>query len=342
MNFGQWLGLISLTISFYLIWQIRQLLLLLFTAVVLATALNRLVRKVQTWGLKRKIAIPLVLFSCFILAILVFNLLIPPFINQFEELVKLLPQGFEQLYFQLKNLESENFDWLPPLPSTAEIINQLQLTAIFQKFVSFFSNSFNAFLQLLLVLILTVMLLSNPLAYRRAFLLLFPSFYRRRADHILSECELALGNWLTGISITSLFVGLACGLGLWILQIRLVLAHSLIAGILNLIPNIGPTASIIFPIMIALLDDPWKILPIFIWYFIVQNLESYWISPIIMSKQVDLLPALTLSAQIFCASTLGLLGLILALPLTVVSKTWIEFLLFEDILDQWETDDINQ
>lgn len=341
MNFGQWLGLITLIISFYIIWQIRQIILLLFTAVILATALNRLVRKLQVWGIKRKFAIPLILFGCFIFAILVFNLLIPPFIDQFQELLKLLPKGFEQLYGKLQNLESQNFDWLPPLPATSEIINQLQLTDLFQNFLSFFSNSFNAFLQVLLILILTVMLLSNPFAYRRAFLLLFPSFYRRRTDEILSECELALGNWLTGITITSLFIGVSCGLGLSVLQVRLVLAHSFIAGMLNFIPNIGPTTSLIFPIMIALLDNPWKIIPIFIWYFIVQNLESYWLSPIVMAKQVSLLPAITLSAQIFCASTLGLLGLILALPLTVVAKTWIEALLFEDILDKWEVDKIN-
>ncbi len=336
MNFGQWLGLISLTISFYILWQIRQILLLLFTAVVLATALNRLVCQLQRFNIKRKFAIPLTLTGIFLLAIIFFNLVIPPFIEQFQELLKLIPKGFEQLYSKLKDLESQNFDWLPSLPSFTEIINQLQLSDIFQNFVSFFSNSLNVFLQVLLILVLTVMLLSNPPAYRRVFLLLFPSFYRRRADIILNECELALGNWLTGITINCLFIGISCGLGLWILQIRLVLAHALIAGILNFIPNIGPATSVIFPLMIALLDEPWKILPIFIWYFIVQNIESYWLSPIVMAKQVSLLPAVTLSAQIFCATTLGLLGLILALPLTVVTKTWIDDLLFEDILDKWK------
>jgi predicted PurR-regulated permease PerM len=341
MNFGQWLGLISLIISFYIVWQIRQILLLLFTAVVLATALNRLIRNLEKWGIKRKLAIPITLISISLLAILVFNLLIPPFVDQFQELLKLLPQGFEQLYSQIRNLESQNFDWLPPLPSFAELLDQLQLTEIFQNFVSFFSNSLNAFLQVLLVLILTVMLLYNPHAYRRTFILLFPSFYRRRADEILSQCELALGNWLTGITINCLFIGISCGLGLWILQVRLLLAHSLLAGILNFIPNIGPTMSLVFPVTIALLDDPWKIAPIFIWYFIVQNIESYWLSPTVMAKQVSLLPAITLSAQIFCAATLGLLGLILALPLTVVAKTWFETLLFEDILDQWESNPEN-
>jgi predicted PurR-regulated permease PerM len=54
-----------------------------------------------------------------------------------------------------------------------------------------------------------------------------------------------------------------------------------------------------------------------------------------MAKQVSLLPAVTLMAQLFFASLFGVLGLLLALPLTVIVKTWVEETLFKDILDQW-------
>ena len=108
------------------------------------------------------------------------------------------------------------------------------------------------------------------------------------------------------------------------------------AGILNFIPNIGPAASVVFPLMIAVLDAPWKIIAVLILYFLIQNVESYWLTPIVMAKQVSLLPAVTLIAQLFFASIFGLLGLILALPLTVVLKTWIEEALFKDLLDNWQ------
>ncbi|GGA51829.1 hypothetical protein CYANOKiyG1_71580 [Okeania sp. KiyG1] len=180
------------------------------------------------------------------------------------------------------------------------------------------------------------MFLVNTQAYRQVGLLLFPSFYRRRADEILSKCEVALGNWFGGIVINSIFVSTLSGLGLWALQIDLVLAHALLAGLLNFIPNIGPTTSVVFPIMIALLDAPWKIVAVGILYLIIQNLESYWLSPIVMAKQVSLLPAVTLASQIFFTTFFGILGLILALPLTVVAKTWIEETLFKDILDPWK------
>ena len=135
--------------------------------------------------------------------------------------------------------------------------------------------------------------------------------------------------------INCIFIGTLSGIGLLFLQVKLVLVHALLAGLLNFIPNIGPATSVIFPIMIAVLDAPWKILPIIIWYFIIQNIESYWLTPKVMAEKVSLLPAVTLFAQIFFASSFGLLGLLLALPLTVVAKTWIDEMLFEDILDRW-------
>jgi predicted PurR-regulated permease PerM len=55
-----------------------------------------------------------------------------------------------------------------------------------------------------------------------------------------------------------------------------------------------------------------------------------------MARQVSLLPAVTLISQIVFASFFGALGLLLAIPLTVVAKTWLEELLFKDILDNWK------
>ncbi|MGL5195795.1 MAG: AI-2E family transporter, partial [Chroococcales cyanobacterium] len=144
------------------------------------------------------------------------------------------------------------------------------------------------------------------------------------------------GNWLAGITINCIFIGSLSGLGLLILQVDLVLVHALMAGLFNFIPNIGPTISAVFPLMIALLDAPWKALAVLIWYIIIQQVESYWLTPTVMAKQVSLLPAVTLVAQIFFASIFGVLGLLLALPLTVVAQIWIQELYFKDIMDKWK------
>jgi predicted PurR-regulated permease PerM len=143
---------------------------------------------------------------------------------------------------------------------------------------------------------------------------------------------------LAGLVINSLFIGTLSGIGLSILNVKLVLVHALLAGLLNFIPNVGPTMSVIFPVTIAILDGPLKALAVVIWYVIIQNIETYWLSPVVMAKQVSLLPAVTLSAQIFFTTFFGPLGLILALPLTVVAKTWMEESLFKDILDKWKSE----
>ena len=338
MTFGKWLGFFCLLISLYILWEIRKLVLLVFAAIVLATALNRLVRRLNKWGIKRKLAVIITLWMTALIITLFLLLIVPPFITQFQKLVGLIPDVFREVRSQLVQLYQQRPDLFPSPPSATDMLGQTQLlgTQLFSNFLRIFSNTFTVFLEVLLVLLLTIMLLVNAQAYRQGSLLLFPSFYRRRADEILSQCEVALGNWFGGIVINSLFVGILSGLGLWILQIDLVLAHALLAGLLNFIPNIGPTMSVIFPIMIALLDAPWKILAVGILYIIIQNIESYLLSPTVMAKQVSLLPAMTLASQIFFTTFFGILGLILALPLTVIAKTWIEEALFKDILDQWQ------
>ncbi|MGK7876575.1 MAG: AI-2E family transporter [Xenococcaceae cyanobacterium] len=338
MNFGQWLSFFSLIISFYILWQIRQLLLLVFTAVIFATALNRLVRRLEKFGIKHNLALSLALSLTLLILVLFVWLIVPPFIEQFQQLIELVPAVWERVQSELVALEQRLPGWLPSPPSLADLIAQLPPlgTELLKKSLELFSNFLTVVLQLLLVLVLTLMMLVNPQKYRRAFLKLFPSFYRRRTDEILSKSEVALGNWLTGITINCIFIGTLSGIGLWILQVKLVLAHALLAGLLNFIPNIGPVTSVVFPVMVALLDAPWKIMAILIWYIFIQNVETYWLTPIVMAKQVSLLPAVTLMAQIFFATSFGLLGLLLALPLTVVAKTWIEEVLFKDILDKWE------
>lgn len=340
MTFGRWLGFFCLVISLYILWQIKQLLLLAFTAIVLSTALNRLVRKLHSLGMKRGIAIALSVILTLLGITLFFVLIVPAFINQFQELIKLVPDVVRQVRNELIGLNEKIPGLIPTIPTVSDIIKEGQAIAgdVFTRFYAFFSNTIGVFLQLLLVLVLTIMLLVNSQGYRQAGLQLFPSFYRRRADEILSKCEIALGNWLAGLLINSIFIATLSGIGLSILNVNLVLVHALLAGLLNFIPNVGPGMSVVFPVMIALLDAPWKALAVVILYVIIQNLETYWFSPFVMAKQVSLLPAITLSSQIFFTTFFGPLGLILALPLTVVAKTWIEESLFKDVLDLWKGD----
>ncbi len=339
MNIGQLLGFLALVISLYILWQIRQLLLLLFTAIVLATAINQLVRRFQQSGMQRIWAVWLSVVIVLSLLVGCFVLIVPPFIAQFQELVKLFPSGVAQIQQMITWLEGTIIGpYVTNLPDINNLIQQVQpLTEnLFRQAIAFFSTGFTAVLELLLVIVLTLMLLVNPQPYRKVFVRCFPSFYRHRVEEILTLCGEGLGHWTVGALITMAFIGFLSLLGLLILRVPLALAHAVLAGLLNFIPNIGPTLSVILPMTIGFLDAPWKAIAVLILYLIIQNIESYWLTPTVMAKQVSLLPAFTLTAQLFFASFFGALGLVMALPLAVVAKTWIEELVFKDVLDKWK------
>ncbi|ERN40334.1 putative permease [Rubidibacter lacunae KORDI 51-2] len=339
MKLGQWLGLMGLTVSLFVLWQIRGLLLLMFTAAVLATVLNTLVLRLQRWlKVPRGWAVGAIVVGMIVLAGVLGVALVPPLVEQFQELLKLLPVAFQRLAGWLENLLVSDFFGSPPsLLDPNTLLNDIPalLQQSISQLLSFFSNSLAYVLQPILVLVFTLMLLADPQPYRRGALRLFPSFYRRRADDILTKCARGLSSWFAGITINCAFIGTLSGIGLLILQVDLVLVHALLAGLLNFIPNIGPTLSVVFPFSIALLDAPWKAFGVIVLYLIIQNIESYWLTPTVMAARVSLLPAVTLGAQILFASFFGLAGLILALPLAVVSKIWIEEALLGDVLDRW-------
>ncbi|MGB3789164.1 MAG: AI-2E family transporter [Phormidesmis sp.] len=342
MKLGDWISLLCLIAAGYILWQIKPLLLLSFAAVVIAIALNSLTQKVKTTlKISRRAAIPITLAVVAVVALIFILGIVPPFVEQFRLLAQLLVRFSQTLPDRILDLQS-NMPERIRLPEFNEFIDWLTAPDsaaidVFGNFFSIFNSSLQILLQTLFVSVLSLMILANPEAYLRVVLLIFPAFYRQRAKEIFDQCELILGHWLAGIFISSVFVFIISFIGLLILKIDLAFAHALLAGILNFIPNLGPTLSMVFPVVVALIsNDPWKVVAVVGLYIIIQQIESYWLTPTIMAHQVSLLPAFTLIAQIFFASVFGFLGLLLALPLTVVVKTWIHEVLIIDLLNNWQ------
>lgn len=97
MSLGKWIGLVVFLVSLYILWEIRQVLLLGFTAVVLASALNGLVRQLTKRGLQRGFAVALAIFSIMGVACLIGLLVIPPFVAQAQELFELAPRSLTRV-----------------------------------------------------------------------------------------------------------------------------------------------------------------------------------------------------------------------------------------------------
>jgi predicted PurR-regulated permease PerM len=173
------------------------------------------------------------------------------------------------------------------------------------------------------VLMLVIMMLLNPGAYRQLFLRLFPYSLRSQVGDVLDNCEVALSGWFIGISFTMALIALMSLVGLLILDIPLALANGILAGLLAFIPNLGLVISVVPPVALALLETPWKAIAVIILYLVIQQVERH-LTPLVIQKRVSLLPAVALLSQVFFAVFFGFLGLLLALPLTLIIQQWLQ------------------
>lgn len=341
MTLGKLFGVIAFTVSLYILWKIRQVLLLAFTAVVLATALNQFVKRLEKGRVKRSFAILLAVITVLAIFTILLVVILPPFFNQLPQVIDQVPKGLDQLrvWFEwiYSRIPGQTLEDSRVFTRLTEQLPSL-LNQLFGSFYTLFTKSVDIILRALLVLVVTIMLLGNPQAYRQVFLLLFPGFYRQRADEILSQSEEALVGWLLGILFNMSIITVLSGLGLWILGVPLALSNALFAGLLTFIPNVGPTLSIIPPAALGLLEAPWKAVAVIVLYIIIQQIESNILTPLVMKHQVSLLPAITLLSQVACAIFFGFLGLLVALPLVVVAQVWLRELLVKDILNDWRTE----
>jgi predicted PurR-regulated permease PerM len=341
VRLGQWIGFLALAISLYILWQIKQIVLLVFAAVVLATVLNNVVRQMQRYRIKRGIAIAITIVILLAIIVGFFAAIAPRLVEQLQQLVALLPQVSQRL--------REWFVWVQsviPSPMLEQFrgfenfAQQLQtlITRLLGNFFVLLNNSVGVVINLLLFFVLTIMLLSNPPQYRRIFILGFPAFYRQRIDEILNECEASLVGWIKGTLIAMAVIAVVSFIGLSLLGVPLPLINAALAGLLEFIPNVGPTLSIVPPVLLALLNAPWKAVAVIVLYIGIQQFESLVLVPWIMKQEVDLLPVFTILAVVVFASLFGFLGLFLAIPLLIVSQIWIKEVLVKDILDRWYLD----
>lgn len=341
MKFGTLAGLVALLLGLYLLWLVRFVVLLGFTAVALAILLNRIVRLLTRMQIKRGLAIALTFVILFSATGLLLKIVAPPFIDQVNQWLNQVPLEADRISNWLEKIDNR----VPP--EVSEQLEKLDMLirdipqvaqSLFNNFFLFFRSALSAAVNILLVLIVTLMLLANPKAYRRSFVQLFPQFYRYRVQEILDRCEVSLVAWGVGILFNMAVISVMSFIGLVIIGIPLPIGNAFIAGLLTFIPNVGPTLSVIPPAILGLLEAPWKGVAVISLYILIQQLESNFLTPLVMKRQVSLLPAVTLISQLVCGILFGFLGLFLALPLVVTGKVWIQELLIKDIMNKWLAD----
>ncbi|WP_413296836.1 AI-2E family transporter [Synechococcus sp. MIT S9452] len=330
-TFGRWVGFAALIAAVVLLWDLRSVLIDLFGSVVLAVAFCTLVRAVKRrLGWRRWPSLLLSLLLVLLLVIVVVVALVPPFSAQFRELIEQLPRAAQALQQLIGG------DLSSAIQSNITNPDKWNLANSFSRVLQLAGNFGIGLVQLVFVVAVALMLSVQPDDYRQVAVLMAPSYLRRRIAGVLDRCGQALSSWMVGVLISSVAVGLMAFVGLSLLGVKLTTANALLAGMLNVIPNVGPTLSVVFPMAVALLDNPWMSLAVLALYVVIQNFESYVITPSVMHHQVKLLPGLTLAAQLIFTVIFGFKGLLLALPLAVCLQVVVRELLVRDVLDTWK------
>ena len=176
----------------------------------------------------------------------------------------------------------------------------------------------------------------EPGLYQRGVEWLVPARGRKHGASLLTEMGQTLRYWLGGQLVAMALVAVLSGVGLWILGVPLPLGNAAITFVLVFIPNFGPVASGVVPVLLALSTDgrffdagPTNALAVVGLYFGVQAVESYLVTPLIQKRAVELPPALLITTQIILGTLVGLVGVAIAAPLTAVLMVAVRRLVVE-------------
>jgi predicted PurR-regulated permease PerM len=281
--------------------------------------------------LNRPTALMVVLVALVLLGGLLGQLLLPELLEQIKQLTILMPV----LALRLSSL-ARQVDWLPDLEQQLMALGTFdRLQPLGGQLLGLAGGAANTTIQLVLMALLAILLALDPRSHQKVVVALTPRFWRHQMQHLLGESRQALGGWLAGMTLSSVSVFLLTWAGLALLGVPLALLSALVCGLLTFVPTIGPTAATLLPLAVALLVSPVKMLQVLLLRLVLQNVEAFLLTPVLLRRTVNLLPTVALTAQLCLGALLGLPGVLLALPLVVVLQVLCEEVVVKEVMDHW-------
>lgn len=320
---------VAVVASALLVWQLRDILLLVFAAILVAI----IFRTAADWlsertGLPHGLSLAVVLLVIFGAIGLAGTIFGAELNAQMAELFANLPAAWSAVEVRLGDsaFGARVLERIRgAMPGGGAIMSTLQTTL---------SMATGVLSSLVLVIAGGIYLAAQPRYYKRGLLQLFPERKRAHVDDTIHMTGRAIRLWLVGQLVTMVAVGLVTGIGLWALDLPAPLALGLLAGVAEFVPFLGPIVSAVPALLFAASHGTDMVLWTAGLYLVVQQLEGNVITPLIQRHAVDLPPALTLFALVGLGGVFGIGGLLLAAPLTVVIFVAVKKLYVRDVLDE--------
>jgi predicted PurR-regulated permease PerM len=183
------------------------------------------------------------------------------------------------------------------------------------------SQAVTLVLSLVLALIISFYTLLDLRKMSEEAMKLVPESRREDVRHGFATVSRILGGWMRGAFLDSLIVGTLIAVGLTLLGVPYGVAIGMIAGVLNVVPYLGPVAAAGFAAMSGLFTgNPWLALWAVVIVLSVQQFDNLWLNPRIMSSNVDLHPVLVVFSLLTGATLFGVPGMLLAVPVAAICK----------------------
>lgn len=344
-------------------WEMRNILLLLLTSVVLVVAITTPVRFLTRRGVNRTLATIISFFTIPLFFLILTLTILPLLATQFATLSRLVEAGILRLQETWASLDvaPPNYflGWSYPVPGLeiptdpiltsvqtfidsfqvdAELITQVanQLFTAFGQFgvtvIPVVSGVASVFLNALILIFMSMYLLVNPRSHEDGLIRLLPVHYRSRGREIIDRLDLAIRGWLESTVLAMVFVGVATWIGLTLLGLDEALALGVIAGVLAFVPTFGTLIAVILAVAVGILQQPQNVGWIIVVTYAISLVQSQLISPLLVAGRINIPPIVVLLGQIIAALFFGFLGILLAVPLTAILLVLIEEIYIKDIL----------
>lgn len=311
--------------ALFAIVYLKGIIFIIFISIILALIMNPVVDRMQKKNIPRVAGAASLFLTAFIFFGLLVYIAAPPLAKELGALASHFPAYMKNIGLDYAVVSDQNliidssFDYKISEPLQNILFEASKsLKDVTSNILFGILGFLGGILSAVLILVISFYLIVEENGVEKFVQTLVPVEYRNQALRIIKKVEIKLGKWFIGQLFLGFIIGLVTFIGLSIIGVPYALVLGIIAGVLELIPYIGPALSAIPAIAIAFTISPFLAAATLILYFLIQQLENYLIVPKVMEKSVGLHPVIIIIAMLIGGQFAGIMGIILAIPVTTI------------------------
>ena len=309
----------------FLLFYLRQIIFIVFIAVIAALIMTPAVGKMKEKKIPRVLGASILFSTALAIIGLFFYIIVPPLAKEVSQLATQFPIYMSSMNIDYSTISEQQIDGRLAGPIQEILIEASKFlknttTAIFSGIFELLGGLLSA----ILIAVISFYLVIEKKGIEKFVKAVIPYDFQPRALRIIKKIEVKLGKWFIGQLFLGFIVGLVTFIGLSLLGVPYAMVLAIIAGVMELIPYLGPTLASIPAIIIAFTVSPFLALLTLILYFLIQEIENYVLVPKVMQKSVGLHPVIIIIAILVGYQFAGIIGVILSVPVATIASIILE------------------